>query len=770
MNAFVTALGTYAADVAVLSTVFLLFALAVMAVLRRPCDQVCWGWATMFGLALVTTAPALPSWPRLEAAAWLLQGSTNGASADAGDSAALALAARALIENVESAHDPTFASKPGELLPAEAVFGAQDMASLEAAAMDDERLAVETTAGVRPGATAPSGSLSWRRIAVATWFVVVVLSAGWIVLGAFQARQLVRRAEPAPDWILREMERLAGGDRAPSVAVAAAIPTPMVLGVVRPVVLLPASSLAEGQRAAVRAALAHEWAHVHHGDLWLLALARLLFPIFSAQPLFWLLCRKVRFAQEVCADAAAAGESPVPYAEAVLAWAKAAAPARAAGGWLRMAMWECPNNLTRRIEMILHAKSGLKSSGRLPRLCAVVLAATASVGLSLVTFRPAAEAQDAKAELPKATTPANVPTLPDPRAASATEPAAKAAPRLEGVVLAVSEDGQLVEISLGADDGLAKGTTLEVFRQGDKPQSATYLGRIRVIETQADEAVAEVIPERRQGKIEPKDNVAANPEQDKPAGRPAASELPAAPRASEAPKRPRVTPPSNAPAAVPADGESVVKVLPLKHHNADELAKLLGKVLAERESDRQLRIVADTRTNSLLVQGRAQDVEFVEALVAVLQDLAAAAEKPQAAAAAPMRAEPAYPAARPRPMESKPLTNLARPASGSRAGTTTPAAPGAATGQTVTERGKPASEVEISLLELDVAEARLDLEAATERYEQAKDLSATNTISQGELKQRLYDMEKAKIRLKRIEIMLSAAKEGKTVPNRNTVR
>jgi len=74
-------------------------------------------------------------------------------------------------------------------------------------------------------------------------------------------------------------------------------------------------------------------------------------------------------------------------------------------------------------------------------------------------------------------------------------------PTLDGLVLAANKDG-LVEISLGSDDGLERGHTLEVFR------GSRYLGRIEVFQTQPDKSVAKVLPNFRKGPIEKDDHVA----------------------------------------------------------------------------------------------------------------------------------------------------------------------------------------------------------------------------------------------------------------------
>lgn len=78
-------------------------------------------------------------------------------------------------------------------------------------------------------------------------------------------------------------------------------------------------------------------------------------------------------------------------------------------------------------------------------------------------------------------------------------------PRVEGVILAMSDGGDLITISIGSDDGILKDHQLEVFRLGATPK---YLGRVQVVETHPDRAVAKVIPETRKGPFEKYDHVA----------------------------------------------------------------------------------------------------------------------------------------------------------------------------------------------------------------------------------------------------------------------
>ena len=73
-------------------------------------------------------------------------------------------------------------------------------------------------------------------------------------------------------------------------------------------------------------------------------------------------------------------------------------------------------------------------------------------------------------------------------------------PKVEGVVLEVS-DKDLIEISIGKDDGLKEGHTLEVYRGN------TYIGRITIRRTAPDRAVGQIIKELQRGQIKRGDRV-----------------------------------------------------------------------------------------------------------------------------------------------------------------------------------------------------------------------------------------------------------------------
>lgn len=77
-------------------------------------------------------------------------------------------------------------------------------------------------------------------------------------------------------------------------------------------------------------------------------------------------------------------------------------------------------------------------------------------------------------------------------------------PTVEGQISKVERKagGQLVEVTIGADDGLKAGNTLEVSR------GAKYLGRVEIIQTSPDKSVGRVDRRFQQGQIQEGDRVA----------------------------------------------------------------------------------------------------------------------------------------------------------------------------------------------------------------------------------------------------------------------
>ena len=73
-------------------------------------------------------------------------------------------------------------------------------------------------------------------------------------------------------------------------------------------------------------------------------------------------------------------------------------------------------------------------------------------------------------------------------------------PLVDGVITAVADD--LVEVSIGSDDGLRPGHELEVFRADE------YVGRLRVVSVKPDRAVVRILKDYARGIVQRGDRVA----------------------------------------------------------------------------------------------------------------------------------------------------------------------------------------------------------------------------------------------------------------------
>ena len=174
------------------------------------------------------------------------------------------------------------------------------------------------------------------RWAVLLWTAGVIALGGRLCVGWTRVQCWRGRARPIDD------ARLAGRFRALAeqlgiradrarllVSRAAALPGPLAMGILRPVVLLPARVLERLPLAQIEALLAHELAHIRRHDyLWNLLASALEVALFY-HPAVWLLGRELCAAREECCDALAAEVCPdrVTYARALAAVAECRATA-----------------------------------------------------------------------------------------------------------------------------------------------------------------------------------------------------------------------------------------------------------------------------------------------------------------------------------------------------------------------------------------------------------------------------------------------------------
>jgi beta-lactamase regulating signal transducer with metallopeptidase domain len=155
-------------------------------------------------------------------------------------------------------------------------------------------------------------AVDWNAIAVSVWLVVVILHAVRLFHQHLAMRRVVRHSVPSGD-IVEPLASAIGLRRIPAIRSSSEVDAPQVVGIVRPVVLMPCATIAETDRVM---ALSHELMHVRRGDLVLGWIPTIAERLFFFHPLVRLVSREYQTAREAACDAAvlqALGVHPGEY-------------------------------------------------------------------------------------------------------------------------------------------------------------------------------------------------------------------------------------------------------------------------------------------------------------------------------------------------------------------------------------------------------------------------------------------------------------------------
>ncbi|WP_340692073.1 M56 family metallopeptidase, partial [Hyphomonas sp.] len=167
------------------------------------------------------------------------------------------------------------------------------------------------------------------------WLVggLIVLARNMVAQHSFMA--VVHRermpASPHLQTIADQVARQVGLMRTPQIATSLISNGPLVTGLFRPIVLLPAWFEADYDEVQQRAALAHELTHVKRGDLWALQLAELFVACLWFNPLAYLARRAFRTDQEAACDSdvlRCGAASPHAYGSTLLKAVRISVPER----------------------------------------------------------------------------------------------------------------------------------------------------------------------------------------------------------------------------------------------------------------------------------------------------------------------------------------------------------------------------------------------------------------------------------------------------------
>ena len=191
-----------------------------------------------------------------------------------------------------------------------------------------------------PGAVAVNDAASGQQEQFLSWVVLIWLAGavvfwgrltgGWLVAARLRSTK-VRMAPPEWQDVLRRLGTRMGLSRPVRLLISALVESPMVIGWLRPVVLVPVGALGGMPADHLEALLLHELAHIRRHDYLVNMLQSAVEALLFYHPAVWWVSGHLRSEREMCCDdrAVSIGGDALVYARA-LAQLESFRPARVA--------------------------------------------------------------------------------------------------------------------------------------------------------------------------------------------------------------------------------------------------------------------------------------------------------------------------------------------------------------------------------------------------------------------------------------------------------
>jgi beta-lactamase regulating signal transducer with metallopeptidase domain len=203
---------------------------------------------------------------------------------------------------------------------------------------------------------------SWLTTLVGCWLIGVTALSLRLISTLVGVSKLRSRHTSFPaETLARRVEALArrlSVSRPVRLAQSALVEVPTVIGVLRPLILLPATAMTGLSAEQLDAILAHEIAHIRRHDYFINLIQTVIETLLFYHPAVWWLSRRIRQERENCCDDIASDvcENPIRYAEALVRMEELRAPT---GG---LAMAATGGSLALRIRRLLGQSAHESSS------------------------------------------------------------------------------------------------------------------------------------------------------------------------------------------------------------------------------------------------------------------------------------------------------------------------------------------------------------------------------------------------------------------------
>lgn len=168
-----------------------------------------------------------------------------------------------------------------------------------------------------------SGARRYLPLIVVVWLAGVALLATRLIISWVRVQQMAREQakSAAAIWTvaIKRLSRALGLRRAVRLLESAAVDVPTVIGWLRPVILLPGSTLTGLSPEQIEMLLAHELAHIRRNDFFINLLQAVVETLMFYHPAVWWISYRVRVERENCCDDLAVGVcgNAVQYARAL---------------------------------------------------------------------------------------------------------------------------------------------------------------------------------------------------------------------------------------------------------------------------------------------------------------------------------------------------------------------------------------------------------------------------------------------------------------------
>jgi len=249
----------------------------------------------------------------------------------------------------------------------------------------------------QPVAQPNSAWTTAQRWTVTVWLAGVVLMLLRLSLGWWFIVRLKQSGSPiSAEWNRQagDIAQRLGLRKLPPVLLSQRVAEAMVVGVLRPVILLPASWVLELPPETLRNVLAHELAHVRRWDPLVNGLQRGVEALLFYHPGVWWMSRVIRDERELCCDALAVQVTgqPVAYARTLELVGRRQlglrTPAWATG------MGDRQMKLLKRVRHVLQSDTDPRASGWLPSMLTVAVVLTGIAVYQTTLDQPSAAFAD----------------------------------------------------------------------------------------------------------------------------------------------------------------------------------------------------------------------------------------------------------------------------------------------------------------------------------------------------------------------------------------